>query len=68
MCADNAVMLPELENAMVDKNVLYIAIRESLKKVDELLKCLKINKTEKLKAVQQNTAMKKAELESVNDL
>lgn len=68
MCADNAVMLPELENAIVDKNVLYIAIRESLKKVDELLKCLKINKTEKLKTVQQNTAMKKAELESVNDL
>lgn len=67
MCAENIVALPELENAMADKNILAMHVRESLKEVDELLKCLKKKNAEKLKAVEQNAASIKMDLESVNN-
>lgn len=67
MCAENIVALPELENAIADKNVLAIHVRESLKEVDELLKGLKNKSSEKLKAMEQKTASIQLELESVNN-
>lgn len=66
MCAENIVALPELENAMADKNVLAVHVRESLKEVDELLKSLKNKSAEKLKVMEQKTASLQLELESVN--
>lgn len=67
ICAENIVALPELENAIADKNVLAMHVRESLKEVDEILKCLKNKNVEKLKAVEQKAASIKIELESVNN-
>lgn len=67
MCVENIVALPELENAIADKNVLAMHVRESLKEIDELLKCLKNKNAEKLKAVEQKAASTKIELESVNN-
>jgi len=62
------VVLPELENAIADKNVLALHIRESLKEVDELLKSLKNKSVEKLKEVDQKMASIRIELESVNNV
>lgn len=65
MCAENMVVLPELENAIADKNVLAIHVRESLKEVDELLKCLKNKITEKVKEMEHKAISIQIELESV---
>lgn len=59
--------MPELENAIADKNVLAMHVRESLKEVDEILKCLKNKNSEKLKAEEQKLASVQMELESVNN-
>lgn len=67
MCAENVAVLSELENAIADKNVLTIHVRESLKEVDTLLKSLKNKIAEKLKAAEQKAAFIQLELESVND-
>lgn len=67
ICAENFVVLPELENLIADKNVLAVHVRESLKEIDELLKGLKNKIVEKLKAVEQKAASLQIELESVND-
>ncbi|KAE9545165.1 hypothetical protein AGLY_000708 [Aphis glycines] len=64
LCAENIVVLPELENAITDKNVLVMHIRESLKKIDELLKCLKDKNVKKLKEVEQKFASMKIEVDS----
>ncbi|XP_027853547.2 kinetochore protein NDC80 homolog [Aphis gossypii] len=64
MCAENIVVLPELENAIADKNVLAVHIRESLKEVDELLKTLKNKNVEKLKEVEHKIASIRIELDS----
>ncbi|VVC40485.1 Kinetochore protein Ndc80 [Cinara cedri] len=64
LCAENMVVLPELENAIADKNVLTIHVRESLKEVDKLLKCLKNQNAEKLKAAEQKEAFIQLEIES----
>ncbi|XP_025204202.1 kinetochore protein NDC80 homolog [Melanaphis sacchari] len=56
LCAENIVVLPELENAITDKNILAIYTRESLKKVDELLKSLKNKNVQRLKEVEQKNA------------
>lgn len=66
MCAENVAVLPELENAIADKNILTIHVRESLKEVDTLLKCLKNKIADKLKAVEQKAAFIQLELESVS--
>jgi len=60
------VVLPELENAIADKNVLALHIRESLKEVDELLKSLKNKSVEKLKEVEHKMASIRIELDSVS--
>jgi len=67
MCAENIVVLPELENAIADKNVLAVHIRESLKEVDELLKSLKNKNVEKLKEVEHKIASIRIELDSVSN-
>jgi len=67
MCAENIVVLPELENAIADKNVLALHIRESLKEVDELLKSLKNKSVEKLKEVEHKMASIRIELDSVSN-
>lgn len=67
MCAENMVVLSELENAIADKNVLALHVRESLKEVDKLLKSLKNQNADKLKAAEQKEAFIQLELESVND-
>jgi fructose-specific phosphotransferase system component IIB len=59
--------LPELQNAIADKNVLAIHVREHLKEVDEILKNLKNKNSEKLKAEEQKLASIQMELESVNN-
>ncbi|XP_015376348.1 PREDICTED: kinetochore protein NDC80 homolog [Diuraphis noxia] len=64
LCAENIVVLPELENAIADKNVLALHIRESLKEVDELLKSLKTKNVEKLKEVEHKMASIQIELDS----
>jgi len=61
------VVLPELENAIADKNVLALHIRESLKEVDELLKSLKNKSVEKLKEVEHKMASIRIELDSVSN-
>lgn len=66
LCAENFVVLPELENVIADKNVLAMNVRESLKEIDELLKNLKNKITEKLKAVEHEAASIQIELDSVN--
>lgn len=66
LCAENIVVVPELENAMADKNVLAMHIRESLKEVDELLKNLKNKSVEKLKEVEHKIASIRLELDSVS--
>lgn len=66
MCTENNVIIPELKNAIADKNVLTLHVRESLKEVDELLKSLKNKSAEKLKEMEQKVASMKTELESVN--
>lgn len=67
MCAENIVVLPELENAIADKNVLAPHVKESLKDVDELLKSLKNKKGELLKITEQKAATIQKELDLVND-
>lgn len=67
ICAENIVAIPELENAIADKNVLAIYVRESLKEVDDLLKSLKNKKAENLIEAEQKLASMKIELETVND-
>lgn len=67
MCAENIVVLPELENAIADKNVLAPHVKESLKDVDELLKSLKYKKAEQLKITEQKAATIQKELDLVND-
>lgn len=67
MCAENIVVLPELENAIADKNVLAPHVKETLKDVDELLKCLKNKKGELLKITEQKAATIQKELDLVND-
>lgn len=59
--------MPELENAIADKNVLAMHVRDSLKEVDEILKRLKNKNSEKLKAEEQKLASVQMELESVNN-
>lgn len=66
LCAENMVVLPELENAIADKNVLAIHVRESLKEIDELLKSLKNKNVEKLKALEQKATSVQVDLEMVN--
>lgn len=66
LCAQNIVVLPELENAITEKNVLVMHIRESLKKIDELLKCLKDKNVKKLKEVEQKFSSIKIEVDSVS--
>lgn len=66
ICAENIVALPELANAVADKNVLAVHVRESLKEVDELLKSLKNQCTEKVKAMEQNAATTQMDSESVS--
>lgn len=61
------VVLPELENAIADKNVLAMHVRDSLKGIDELLKCLKNKIAEKLKGVEHKAVSTQTELESVNN-
>ncbi|XP_050522455.1 kinetochore protein NDC80 homolog isoform X2 [Daktulosphaira vitifoliae] len=65
LLAENMVALPELENAIADKNVLVLHVRESLKEVDEILKNLKNKNSERLKDIEQKLASVKIELESV---
>jgi len=67
LCAENIVVLPELENAVADKNVLALHVRESLNEVDELLKRLKNKVAEKLKGVEHKAISVQKEFESVND-
>jgi len=43
-------------------------IRESLKKIDELLKCLKDKNVKKLKEVEQKFASMKIEVDSVSKI
>jgi len=66
ICAENIVALPELENAIADKNVLAMHVRESLKEINEILKSLKNKNSEKLKTLEQKSASIKMELESVS--
>lgn len=63
ICAENIVVLPELENAIADKNVLAPHVKESLKEVDELLKSLKNKKVEQLKITEQKAATIQKELD-----
>lgn len=67
LCAENIAVLAELENAIADKNVLAVHVRESLKEVDEMLKCLKNKIAGKLKEVEQKAASGQIELETVNN-
>lgn len=67
MCAENIVVLPELESAIADKNVLAPHVKESLKDVDEILKSLKNKKAEQLKITEQKAATIQKELDLVND-
>lgn len=66
ICAEHIVVLPELENAIADKNVLAMYVRDSLKEIDDLLKNLKNKTAEKLKALEQKAASTQLELDSVN--
>lgn len=65
ICAENIIVLPELESLVADKNVLAAHVRESLKEVDKHLSCLKSKITEKLKAVEQKATSLQIELDSV---
>lgn len=67
LCAENIVSLPELEEAISDKNVLVPAVRESLKQVDNLLRGLKSVKSDELKTIEKKAASIKIDLESVSD-
>jgi len=62
------VVLPELENAIADKNVLAPHVRESLKVVDEILKSLKNKKADELKAMEHKLVSLQKELDSVKRL
>ncbi|XP_050440455.1 kinetochore protein NDC80 homolog [Adelges cooleyi] len=65
LVAENMVVLPELENAIADKNVLVFHVRESLKEVDEILKSLKNKISERYKAIEQKSKAVNIELETV---
>jgi len=62
------VVLPELENALADKNVLAPHVRESLKVVDENLKSLKNKKADKLNTMERKLVSLQKELDSVKRL